>query len=182
MKRVILSLGLIWALIYVANHTLFLRASPNSEAKVATSYKQASTDQRINSWGPYLPHARPPLPTDLPTVSPTEPRQPREVATRQIEANLPSPASAPSAPKIQKSEMSAQTDSEPRKEASLERLERPVLKTPAPVPRKTKKSRSSATVKPPLAQASAHQHSRRDAGSPRQRRAVGLFMFAPPGF
>jgi hypothetical protein len=181
MKRLILSLGLVWALIYMANHTLFLRASSNPASNVATSYKQASTDQRINSWGPYLPHARPPLPTD--TVSPTEPRQPREVATRETEAAPPSPASTPPlALKIRKSEIGATTSSEPRKEASLERLERPGLKTPAPVPRKTKKSRSSATVKPPLAQTSAHQHSRWDAGSPRQRRGVGLFMFAPPGF
>jgi len=36
MKRLILFLGLIWALIYTANHTVFLRASSNLEAKVTT--------------------------------------------------------------------------------------------------------------------------------------------------
>jgi hypothetical protein len=171
MKRLILSLGLAWALIYTANHTLFLRASSNPEANVATSSKQASTDQQIDSWGPYLPHVRSPLPGDLPTVSPTQPRQTREIAGREIEAD------PPSAPKTQKSVSGANASGEASKEAS--QSERPVLKTPAAVPRKAKKSRRP---KPPLAQASGHQHSRWDVGSPRQRRGVGLFMFAPPGF
>ena len=180
MKRLILFLGLVWALIYTANHTLFLRASSNSEAKVATSSKQASTDQQVHSWGPYLPHVRSPLPSDLPTVS--QPRQTREIAGRQIEADPLSPAKAPSAPKTQKSVIGAYASGDARKKASLDHFERPVLKPPAAVPRKAKKSRRPEPVKPPLAQASAQQHSRWDVGSPRQRRGVGLFMFAPPGF
>ena len=182
MKRLILSLGIFWALIYTANHTLFMRASSNSEATVATSSKQASTDQQVNSWGPYLPHVRSPLPSDLPTVSPTQPRQTREIAGRQIEADPSSPAKAPSAPKTQKSVIGAYASGETSKKASLDHFERPVLKPPAAVPRKAKKSRRPEPVKPSLAQASGQQHSRWDVGSPRQRRGVGLFMFAPPGF
>ena len=182
MKRLILSLGLAWALIYTANHTLFLRASSNSEASVATSSKQASTDQQIDSWGPYLPHVRSPLPSDLPTVSPTQPRQTREIAGRQIEADPSSPAKSPSAPKAQTSVIGADARGEAGKEASLDRFERPVLKKPAAAARKAQKSRKSEPVIPPLAQASGHQHSRWDVGFPRQRRGVGLFMFAPPGF
>jgi len=191
MKRLILSLGLAWALIYTANHTLFLRAASNSEATVATSSKQASTDQQVHSWGPYLPHVRSPLPSDLPTVSPTQPRQTREIAGRQIEADpsspakspsARSPAKSPSAPKTQKSVIGAYASGDARKKASPDHFERPVLKPPAAVPRKAKKSRRPELVKPPLAQASAQQHSRWDVGSPRQRRGVGLFMFAPPGF
>jgi hypothetical protein len=113
-------------------------------------------------------------------VSPTLPRQTREIAGRQIEADPSSPAETPSAPKTQKSVIGAYASGEASKKASLDRFERPVL--PAAVPRKAKKSRRPEPVKPPLAQASGHQHSRWDVGSPRQRRGVGLFMFAPPGF
>jgi hypothetical protein len=63
MKRLILFLGLVWALIYTANHTVFVRAPSDTKAKVATSTQQLSTDRRIDSWGAYLPHVRPPLRT-----------------------------------------------------------------------------------------------------------------------
>lgn len=181
MKRLIFFLGLAWALIYTANHTLFLRAASNSEARVATSSRQASTDQQVNSWGPYLPHVRSPLPTDLPAVSPPQPRQPREIAGRQIEADPSSPAEGPSAPKTQKSVV-AHVSGETSNKASLDHFEKSALKPSAIVPRKAKKSRRPEPVKPPLAQASAQQQSRWDVGSPRQRRGAGLFMFAPPGF
>ena len=64
MNRLILSLGLVWALIYTANHTVFVRAPSDTKAKVATSTQQVSTDRRIDSWGAYLPHIRPRLPND----------------------------------------------------------------------------------------------------------------------
>jgi hypothetical protein len=182
MKRLILSLGIFWALIYTANHTLFMRASSNPEVKIATSSKQASTDQQVNSWGPYLPHVRSPLPSDLPTVSPSEPRQPREVATGRIEAVASTSAKAPFSPKTHKSVIGGDAGGDASKKASLDHFERPVLKPSAAVPRKAKKPHSPEYVKPPLAQASAQQHSPLDVGSPRQRRGVGLFMFAPPGF
>jgi hypothetical protein len=66
MKRLIISLGLAWALIYTANHTVFVRAASDTDAKVATSIEQVSTDRRIDSWGPYLPNVRPPLPDENP--------------------------------------------------------------------------------------------------------------------
>src|SRR6476661_3058137 len=43
MKRLIISLGLAWALIYTANHTVFVRAASDTDAKVATSIEQVST-------------------------------------------------------------------------------------------------------------------------------------------
>jgi hypothetical protein len=55
---------------------------------------------------------------------------------------------------------------------------RPMLKKPAAASRRAKSHRA-ATVRPQLAQASVHQ--RWGGESTRQRRGVGLFIFAPPG-
>ena len=179
MKRLIISLGLAWVLIYTANHTVFVRAASDTEAKVATSAKQVSTDRRIDSWGPYLPNVRPPLPDEKPTVSPSHPRQPRQVAARQIETD---PASTPDtspAPKKEISDVGAKARGEPSKKASIDGTEsRSMLKKSAAASPKAKKSHRPETAGPALAQASVPQ---RQEGA-RQRRGVGLFMFAPPGF
>lgn len=180
MNRLILSLGLVWALICTANHTVFVRAPSDTKAKVATLTQQVSTDRRIDSWGAYLPHIRPPLPNDNPAGLPSQPRQPREVAARQMQADpasLATTTDAPPAPKKERSDAGDEARSEPRNAASLE--SRPMLKKPAAASRKAKSHRA-ATVRPQLAQASVHQ--RWGGGSTRQRRGVGLFIFAPPGF
>jgi hypothetical protein len=85
MRRFLLSLGLVWALIYIANHTLFMRPSSDAEVDVAASTNHVSADRRINSWGAYLPHVRQPLP-DNPALSPSQTRQPSGVVARQIDA------------------------------------------------------------------------------------------------
>ena len=107
MKRLIISLGLAWALIYTANHTVFVRAASDTDAKVATSIEQVSTDRRIVSWGPYLPNVRPPLPDENPAVSPSQTRQPRQVAARQIETDSASSADTSPAPKKESSDIGA---------------------------------------------------------------------------
>ena len=176
MKRLIISLGLAWALIYTANHTVFVRAASDTDAKVATSIEQVSTDRRIDSWGPYLPNVRPPLPDENPTVSPSQTRQPRQVAARQIETDSASNADTSPAPKKESSDVGAKARGELSKKASIDGMEsRSMLKKSA-FP-KAKKSHRPETAGPVLAQASVPQ--RRDGA--RQRRGVGLFMFAPPG-
>jgi hypothetical protein len=177
MKRLVISLGLAWALIYTANHTVFVRAASETEANVANSTKQASTDRRIDSWGPYLPNVRPPLPDENPTVSPSQTRQPRQVAARQIETDSASTTSPAS--KKESSGVGAKAPGELSKKASIDGMEsRSMLKKSAAASPKAKKSHRPETAGPVLAQASVPQ--RRDGA--RQRRGVGLFMFAPPGF
>jgi hypothetical protein len=179
MKRLIISLGLAWALIYTANHTVFVRAASDTEAKVATSTKQVSTGRRIDSWGPYLPNVRPPLPDENPTVSPSQTRQPRQVAARQIETESASTADTSLAPKKESSDVGAKARGELSKKASIDGTEsRSMLKkSPAASP-KARKSPRPETAGPALAQASVPQ---RWEGA-RQGRGVGLFIFAPPGF
>ena len=179
MKRLIISLGLAWALIYTANHTVFVRAASDTDAKVATSIEQVSTDRRIDSWGPYLPNVRPPLPDENPTVSPSQTRQPRQVAARQIETDSASTADTSPAPKKESSDVGAKARGELSKKASIDGMEsRSMLKKSSAASPKAKKSHRPETAGPVLAQASVPQ--RRDGA--RQRRGVGLFMFAPPGF
>jgi hypothetical protein len=174
MKRLIISLGLAWALIYTANHTVFVRAASDTDAKVATTIEQVSTDRRIDSWGPYLPNVRPPLPDENPTVSPSQTRQPRQVAARQIETDSASSADTSPAPKKESSDVGAKARGELSKKASS----RSMLKKSTAASPKAKKSHRPETAEPVLAQASVPQ--RRDGA--RLRRGVGLFMFAPPGF
>ena len=179
MKRLIISLGLAWALIYTANHTVFVRAASDTEAKVATSPKQVSTDRRIDSWGSYLPNVRPPLPDEKPTVSPSQPRQTRKVAARQIETDPASTADTSPAPKKETSDVGAKARGEPSKKASIDGTEsRSMFKKSAAASPKAKKSHRPETAGPALAQASVPQ--RQEVG--RQGRGVGLFIFAPPGF
>ena len=178
MKRLIISLGLAWALIYTANHTVFVRAASDTDAKVATSIEQVSTDRRIDSWGPYLPNVRPPTPDENPTVSPSQTRQPRQVAARQIETDSASTADTSPAPKKESSEVGAKARGEPSKNASNGMKSRSMLKKSAGASPKAKKSDRPESAGPVSAQASVPQ--RRDGA--RQRRGVGLFMFAPPGF
>ena len=178
MKRLIISLGLAWVLIYIANHTVFVRAASDTDAKVATSIKQVSTDRRIDSWGPYLPNARPPLPDENPTASPSQTPQPRQVAARQIEPDSPSTAATSPAPKKESSDVGAKARGELSKKASNGMESRSTLKKSAAASPKAKKSDRPETAGPVLAQASVPQ--RRDGARP--RRGVGLFMLAPPGF
>jgi hypothetical protein len=51
MKRLILLLGIGWALIYVINHMLLPSMPSNTETEVATAPELISTDRRIDSWG-----------------------------------------------------------------------------------------------------------------------------------
>jgi hypothetical protein len=56
MKRLILLLGIGWALIYVINHMLLPSMPLNTKTEVATAPEPISTDRRIDSWGAYLPN------------------------------------------------------------------------------------------------------------------------------
>ena len=149
------------------------------EAKVATPAKQVSTDRRIDSWDPYLPNVRPPLRDENPTVSPSQTRQPRRVAAREIETDSASTADTSPVPKKETSDVGAKARGEPSKKASIDGTEsRSMLKKSAAASPRARKSHRPETAGPALAQASVPQ---RWEGA-RQGRGVGLFIFAPPGF
>jgi hypothetical protein len=176
MKRLIISLGLAWALIYTANHTVFVRAASDTDAKVATSIEQVSTDRRIDSWGPYLPNVRPPLPDENPQ---SHHLKLANLARLLHAKSKPTNADTSPAPKKESSDVGAKARGELSKKASIDGMEsRSMLKKSAAASPKAKKSHRPETAGPVLAQASVPQ--RRDGA--RQRRGVGLFMFAPPGF
>lgn len=178
MKRLIIFLGLAWALICVANHTVFVRVTSETEVKATTSAAQTSTDRQIDSWGPYLPNVRPPLPDVQPAGSPSHPRQPREVAARQIEADPASTSGTSHAPKRKTSDVgsgargeNASTEESLAKKSTAASPKAKMAASPKP-------SHRPATSGQVLSQVSVSKRSE----LPRHRRGVGLFMFAPPGF
>jgi hypothetical protein len=57
MKRLILALGIGWALIYATNHFLLPPEPSRTKLEVATELKPAPKDRLIDSWGSYLPNA-----------------------------------------------------------------------------------------------------------------------------
>src|SRR4029077_3468370 len=123
MKRLIISFGLALALIYTANHTVFVRAASDTEAKGADSTKQVFTDRTNDSGGPDISKVRPPLPDENPTVSPSQTRQPRQVAARQIETESASNADTSPAPKKESSDLGAKARKELSKKASIDGME-----------------------------------------------------------
>ena len=180
MKRLIIFLGLAWALIYVANHTVFVRATSETEVKATTSAAQTSTDRQIDSWGPYLPNVRPPLPDEQPAGSPSHPRQPREVAARQIEADPAFTSDTSPAPKKKTSDVgpSARGENASTEESIVKKSTAASPKAKTAASPKPKKSHRPETSEQVLSQVSVSQRSEPS----RHRRGVGLFMFAPPGF
>ena len=177
MKRLIIFLGLAWALIYLANHTVFVRATSETEVKATTAQ---TTDRQVDSWGPYLPNVRPPLPDEQPAGSPSHPRQPREFAARQIEAD-PAFTSRTSHGRERKTSdvgPSARGENASTEESIVKKSKAASPKAKTAASTKPKKSHRPATSGQVLSQVSASQRSE----PPRHRRGVGLFMFAPPGF
>src|SRR4029077_13801323 len=80
MKRLILALGIGWALIYATNHFLLPQEPSKTKLEVATELKPAPKDRLIDSWGTYLPNA--PALRDQPQQTPNpQLRQSQEVAT-----------------------------------------------------------------------------------------------------
>src|SRR6476620_12469560 len=80
MKRLILALGIGWALIYATNHFLLPQEPSKTNFEVATELKLVPTDRRIESWGAYLPRAA--ALRDQPQQTPNpQLRQSPEVAT-----------------------------------------------------------------------------------------------------
>jgi hypothetical protein len=72
MKRMIVAAGMVWVSIYGINQ--MLPASLPKEPQEAPHDDERAIDQSINSWGPYLPHVRPPvshLTKSLPNLAPS---------------------------------------------------------------------------------------------------------------
>lgn len=77
MKRMIVAAGMVWVSIYAINQ--ILPTSLPKEAQEGPHDDERAIGQSINSWGPYLPHVRPPvshLTKSLPNVAPS-----REIAS-----------------------------------------------------------------------------------------------------
>ena len=86
MKRLILALGIGWALIYATNHFLLPPEPSRTKLEVATELKPAPKDRPIDSWGTYLPNA--PALRDQPQQTPNpQLRQSQEVATLSGDAD-----------------------------------------------------------------------------------------------
>jgi hypothetical protein len=174
MKRLILLLGIGWALIYVINHMLLPSLSSNTKTEVATVPEPISTDRRIDSWGAYLPQFRSVPDAHRPTP-PSHLRQSQEVAALKGDPEKSDNETA--------SMSSAKTTQQVRTGTTLSRLDSPpALKQPGAPLRKAKKSRVPPANNGQVAQATTDQNPGWRVGSERKRRGVGLFMFAPPGF
>ena len=86
MKRLILALGIGWALIYATNHFLLPPEPSRTKLEVATELRPAPKDRLIDSSGTYLPNA--PAVRDQPQQTPNpQPRQSQEVATLSGDAD-----------------------------------------------------------------------------------------------
>jgi len=172
MKRLILALGIGWALIYATKHFLLPHESSRTKLEVATELKLAPKDRLIDSWGTYLPKA--PALRDQPQQTPNpQPRQSQEVAA------LPGVVDKKSAEEIA-STVGETKQRELKTGVTPDRLmERPTQKPPPIL--KAKKSRVPSATKGRLAQVMPDQNPRSRVES-EKRPGVGLFMFAPPGF
>ena len=195
MKRLIAALGVGWGLIYATNHLLLPRAP--TESKVAVQSEQTSTNRSINSWGPYLSDVKP-EPNNMDQTS-LKSRQTQEPAASEAElmpsssrdiidhaeavaleertlrvARVENPPT--SAVRKHDGSQSSLQDLKPNSEAvaSEERTLHPRSVAKGP--------RSVAAAKARVAEVTADQHPSWPLGSAPQRRGVGLFMFAPPGF
>ena len=172
MKRLILALGIGWALIYATNHFLLPQEPSKTKFEVATELKLIPTDRRIDSWGAYLPRAA--ALRDQPQQTPhPQLRQSQEVAT------LPGDADTKTAEEIA-STVGETKQQEFKTGATSDRLMERAAQKPPPI-RKAKKSRMPPTSNGRVAQVTADQNPRSRVGS-EKRPGLGLFMFAPPGF
>ena len=172
MKRLILALGIGWALIYATNHFLLPQEPSKTKFEVATELKLVPTDRRIDSLGAYLPRAA--ALRDQPQQTPNpQLRQSQEVAT------LPGDADTKSAEEIA-STVGETKQQELKTGVTPDRLMERAAQKPPPI-RKAKKSRMPPTSKGRVAQVTADQNPRSRVGS-EKRPGLGLFMFAPPGF
>jgi hypothetical protein len=164
MKRLILALGIGWALIYATNHFLLPPEPSRTKLEVATELKPAPKDRPIDSWGTYLPNA--PALRDQPQQTPNpQPRQSQAVATLSGDAD-----------KKSAGEIASTVG-----ETKQQELKTGVTPQKPPPIRKAKKSRVPPASKGRVAQVMPDQNPRSRVGS-EKRPGVGLFMFAPPGF
>ena len=85
MKRLILALGIGWALIYATNHFLLPPEPSRTKLEVATELKPAPKDRPIDFWGTYLPNA--PALRDQPQQTPNPQLRHSEVATLSGDAD-----------------------------------------------------------------------------------------------
>ena len=190
MKRLIAALAVGWGLIYATNHLLLPRAP--TESKVAVQSEQTSTNRKINSWGPYLSDVKPEL--DNMAETSLKSRQSQKPAaseadlmpssSRDIIDHAEAVALEERTLRVARVENPPTSDFQPNSEAiaSAERTGNRSVQNPPTLSRKTTKPRSPVTPKARIAKAPADQDLPWRVASAPQRRGVGLFIFAPPGF
>lgn len=199
MKRILLLLGLVWGTIYALNHAVLPTIATSQSSRTET---QAAVDRKINSWGPYLPGTRTPVPRHPETPSIQPPSRPTETAAiadnfrlkgrkseqtnqaMQVEAeNVPAPTRTAKETKESAIDPSRAAGTKPSK---TEQLRRKGASTRAPKQRQARVgSRNSfspperwAWSPPPEWEAPPPRRASRASAY----RGPGMFMFAPPGF
>jgi len=203
MKRSTLWLGVGGAVLYAAG--ALLQPPTTTEQKtteqkrdiaLAPQPRQIQPVGNIGSWGPYLPHVRPPL-LSAPAVAP-EPQQSREVVSGSVAAKSqardkisePKPSREFAARPVVVPEASfkeqtrtairAGAKAKPplvRREATLHPTESPARRSP-PVPsQRTKNVRGSEKATSQVAEIRDFK-SARGSGRP----GIGMFIFAAPRF
>jgi hypothetical protein len=203
MKRVIFMLGLGWVFIYALNH-VFLPPVLRSD-QVSDPGQRAAVDRHIDSWGPYLPDERAPIPNRQDETVIPQPKQPSVSAASAGNAT-------PQSNQNPTAEGAGRKAEQETREAALEPIEPPVVKTPAQLLSQRKKEARPSTTKKrqPREASSSPRPSRgsREAWSPPSHdrwawspppawppppprrasrwpapyRGPGMFMLAPPGF
>ena len=200
MKRTLLLLGLVWGTIYALNHAVLPTIATSQFSRTET---QAAVDRKINSWGPYLPGKRAPVPRHPETPSIQGPSQPTETEAiadnfrlkgrkseqtnqaMQVEAeNVPAPTRTGKAETKEVAiDPSRAAGTKPSK---TEQLRRKGASTRAAKQRQARVgSRNSfspperwAWSPPPEWEAPPPRRASRASAY----RGPGMFMFAPPGF
>jgi hypothetical protein len=203
MKRSTLWLGVGGAILYAAG--ALLQPPTTAEQKtteqkrdvaLAPPPKQIQSDGNVGSWGPYLPHVRPPV-LSAPAAAP-EPQQSREVVTGSVAAKsqgkdkIPEPkpsrefaagpVAAPEATFKGQTRTAIKAGAKAksplvRREAALNPAEGPARRSP-PVPsQRTKNVPGSEKAKSQVAEIRDFK-SARGSGRP----GLGMFIFAGPRF
>jgi hypothetical protein len=212
MKRLIVALGVGWGLIYVTNHLLLPRAPTESKVAVQseetstnrrinswgpylsdvkhpepnnmaqTSLKSRQTQEPAASEAELMQlssrdiidHAEA-VALEERTLRVARVDNPPTAAVRQHNGGQSSLQDLkPNSEAVALEERTLQAGNRPAGTTSIVHVENP--------PTPSRKPRSPVTAKARIAQATVDQDLSRRPGSAPQRRGVGLFMFAPPGF
>ena len=206
MKRTLLLLGLVWGSIYALNHAVLPTIATSQSSRTET---QAVVDRKINSWGPYLPGTRTPVPRHPETPSIQRPSQPTETAAIADNFRLKDRKSEHTNQAITEVEAEnvpaqTRTGKAETKEAAID-PSRAAGTKPSKTEQLRRKGASTPAAKQRQARVGQPERPARNSFSPPERwdwspppewaappprrasrasayRGPGMFMFAPPGF